>query len=116
VNDSQVLAPGALANGPLHSYAISTAIEELTGERLGPGSLYGALTRIEAKELPKAGHRERLVGWKLIGSRRRGRALDHCVRGSHHRPVSPGTPHPSGWLGHTLGLRLSQIRSRSCLE
>lgn len=48
-NDAQTLVLCALADGPLHGYAINTAIEELTGERLGPGSLYGALTRLEAK-------------------------------------------------------------------
>ena len=41
----------ALSDGPLHGYAINAAIEELTGKRLGPGSLYGALTRLEAKGL-----------------------------------------------------------------
>jgi DNA-binding PadR family transcriptional regulator len=51
VNDSQTLVLCALANGPLHGYAINAAIEELTGERLGAGSLYGALTRLEAKGL-----------------------------------------------------------------
>jgi DNA-binding PadR family transcriptional regulator len=50
-NDSQTLVLCALADGPLHGYAINTAIEELTGERLGAGSLYGALTRLEAKGL-----------------------------------------------------------------
>lgn len=50
-NDSQTLVLCALAGGPLHGYAINSAIEELTGERLGPGSLYGALARLEAKRL-----------------------------------------------------------------
>jgi DNA-binding PadR family transcriptional regulator len=50
VNDAQTLVLCALAEGPLHGYAINAAIEELTGERLGPGSLYGALTRLEAKD------------------------------------------------------------------
>lgn len=50
-NDSQTLILCALADGPLHGYAINTAIEDLTGERLGPGSLYGALSRLEAKGL-----------------------------------------------------------------
>jgi DNA-binding PadR family transcriptional regulator len=50
-NDSQTLVLCVLADGPLHGYAINTAIEELTGERLGAGSLYGALTRLEAKGL-----------------------------------------------------------------
>jgi DNA-binding PadR family transcriptional regulator len=49
--DSQTLILCALADGPLHGYAINTAIEDLTGERLGPGSLYGALSRLEAKGL-----------------------------------------------------------------
>jgi DNA-binding PadR family transcriptional regulator len=50
-NDAQTLVLCVLAGGPLHGYAINAAIEELTGERLGPGSLYGALTRLEAKGL-----------------------------------------------------------------
>jgi DNA-binding PadR family transcriptional regulator len=50
-NDAQTLVLCVLADGPLHGYAINTAIEELVGERLGPGSLYGALTRLEAKGL-----------------------------------------------------------------
>lgn len=50
-NDAQTLVLCVLAGGPLHGYAINTAIEELTGRRLGPGSLYGALARLEAKGL-----------------------------------------------------------------
>ncbi|MGF6889132.1 DNA-binding PadR family transcriptional regulator [Nocardia sp. GAS34] len=50
-NDAQMLVLTALAGGPLHGYAINTAIEKLTGTRLGPGSLYGALTRLEARQL-----------------------------------------------------------------
>lgn len=50
-NDAQTLVLCVLSDGPLHGYAINTAIEELTGKRLGPGSLYGALTRLEAKGL-----------------------------------------------------------------
>ncbi|HEY4456350.1 MAG TPA: helix-turn-helix transcriptional regulator, partial [Pseudonocardiaceae bacterium] len=50
-HDAQTLVLCALADGPLHGYAINTAIEELTGERLAVGSLYGALTRLEAKGL-----------------------------------------------------------------
>jgi DNA-binding PadR family transcriptional regulator len=50
-NDAQILVLCVLAEGPLHGYAINAAIEDLVGERLGPGSLYGALARLEAKEL-----------------------------------------------------------------
>ncbi len=50
-NDAQMLVLTALAGGPLHGYAINTTIEKLTGTRLGPGSLYGALARLEARQL-----------------------------------------------------------------
>jgi DNA-binding PadR family transcriptional regulator len=50
-NDAQMLVLTVLAERPLHGYAINTAIEELTGRKLGPGSLYGALSRLEAREL-----------------------------------------------------------------
>ncbi|WP_410626724.1 PadR family transcriptional regulator [Amycolatopsis sp. cmx-8-4] len=53
-NDAQILVLYALTDGPLHGYAVNTAIDELTGERLGPGSLYGALARLEAKGLVEA--------------------------------------------------------------
>jgi DNA-binding PadR family transcriptional regulator len=52
-NDAQMLVLTVLADRPLHGYAINTAIEELTGRRLGPGSLYGALSRLETRELIK---------------------------------------------------------------
>ncbi|TDD69229.1 PadR family transcriptional regulator [Actinomadura darangshiensis] len=50
-NDAQMLVLTVLADRPLHGYAINTAIEELTGRRLGPGSLYGALSRLETRGL-----------------------------------------------------------------
>ncbi|MGW2372839.1 PadR family transcriptional regulator [Kitasatospora sp. NPDC001683] len=49
--DAQTLVLCALAEGPLHGYAVNAAIERLIGQKLGPGSLYGALTRLEAKQL-----------------------------------------------------------------
>ncbi len=50
-NDAQLLVLTALADGPLHGYAISAAVERLSGRRLGPGSLYGAMSRLEEKRL-----------------------------------------------------------------
>lgn len=50
-NDAQTLVLSALADGPLHGYAINTVVEKMSGHRLGPGSLYGALARLEAKGL-----------------------------------------------------------------
>ena len=53
-NDAQMLVLTVLAEGPRHGYAINTAIEGLTGYKLGPGSLYGALARLEARGLIQA--------------------------------------------------------------
>jgi DNA-binding PadR family transcriptional regulator len=39
----------SLAEGPKHGYAMTADIEALTGSRLGPGTLYGALARLEAR-------------------------------------------------------------------
>jgi DNA-binding PadR family transcriptional regulator len=48
----------ALADGPLHGYAIMQAVEESSGVAMGPGTVYGTLERLEAsgfvKELPAA--------------------------------------------------------------
>lgn len=43
----------ALADGPLHGYAIAKAVAEHTSEaiRLGPGTLYGTLTRMVDSDL-----------------------------------------------------------------
>jgi ubiquinone/menaquinone biosynthesis C-methylase UbiE len=48
-NDAQLQVLSVLIDGPLHGYAVNAAIEKLTGQRLGAGSLYGALARLEAK-------------------------------------------------------------------
>lgn len=37
----------SLAEGPKHGYAIMTDIEALFGTKLGPGTLYGAIARLE---------------------------------------------------------------------
>lgn len=48
----------ALADGPLHGYAIMQAVEASSGAAMGPGTIYGTLERLEAagfvRELPAA--------------------------------------------------------------
>jgi DNA-binding PadR family transcriptional regulator len=44
----------ALADGPRHGYAIMTAAREVTGEPLGPGTLYATLARLERRGLIEA--------------------------------------------------------------
>jgi DNA-binding PadR family transcriptional regulator len=41
----------SLAEGPRHGYAMTEDIEAVAGVRLGPGTLYGALARLEARRL-----------------------------------------------------------------
>ena len=40
----------SLADGPKHGYAMTQDIAEVTGQRLGPGTLYGAIARLEARK------------------------------------------------------------------
>src|SRR4029453_17208265 len=41
----------SLADGPKHGYAMTEDIATLADVRLGPGTLYGALTRLESRGL-----------------------------------------------------------------
>ena len=40
----------ALAEGPKHGYAMTQDIEHLAGHKPGPGTLYGAIARLEARQ------------------------------------------------------------------
>src|SRR5262245_11888009 len=40
----------SLADGPKHGYAMTQDIAAVSGQRLGPGTLYGAITRLEARK------------------------------------------------------------------
>jgi DNA-binding PadR family transcriptional regulator len=44
----------SLANGPKHGYALMTDIESRTDRAIGPGTLYAALARLEARGLVRA--------------------------------------------------------------
>ncbi len=44
----------SLADGPKHGYAMIEDIENVAGVTLGPGTLYGAISRLEARGLIKA--------------------------------------------------------------
>ena len=45
--EASVLVLISLADGPKHGYALIQDIKELAGVELGPGTLYGALDRLE---------------------------------------------------------------------
>lgn len=44
----------SLAGGPKHGYAMIEDVDRLTGVHLGPGTLYGALARLESHGLIEA--------------------------------------------------------------
>ena len=53
-NEPGVLILTSLASGPMHGYALAKDIEEFAGVTLGPGTLYGAITRLEERGLIEA--------------------------------------------------------------
>lgn len=50
-SDPPLLVLASLADGPKHGYAMIEEIERMSGARLGPGTLYGAITRLERRGL-----------------------------------------------------------------
>jgi DNA-binding PadR family transcriptional regulator len=52
--DPGLLVLTSLAEGPKHGYAITLDVEEFSGVRLGPGTLYGVLARLESRGLIEA--------------------------------------------------------------
>ncbi len=44
----------SLSGGPKHGYAIMTDVEAISGSPMGPGTLYGALARLEKRGLIEA--------------------------------------------------------------
>lgn|SRR5487761_1988213 len=50
-NDPSLLILTSLASGPKHGHALSKDVEHFAGVKLGPGALYGAITRLEEQGL-----------------------------------------------------------------
>ena len=56
--DPSLLILTSLSDGPKHGYAIMTDVTAFSGVSMEPGTLYGALSRLERRGLgPAAGHR-----------------------------------------------------------
>jgi DNA-binding PadR family transcriptional regulator len=49
MSDPTLLVLSSLAEGDKHGYAMMEDIERFAGVRLGPGTLYGAITRLEQR-------------------------------------------------------------------
>jgi DNA-binding PadR family transcriptional regulator len=50
-NDPPLLILTSLASGPKHGHALVKDIEDFAGVRIGPGALYGAISRLEERGL-----------------------------------------------------------------
>lgn len=51
MNDARLLVLLALREQPLHGYAVQQVVLDRTGRRLGPGTLYGAISQLESRGL-----------------------------------------------------------------
>jgi DNA-binding PadR family transcriptional regulator len=49
MTDPALLVLASLADGDKHGYAMMEDIQRFVGVRLGPGTLYGAITRLEER-------------------------------------------------------------------
>ena len=54
IGEPSVLILVSLSGGPRHGYGLIKDIEEIAGVTLGPGTLYGALSRLEQGGLVEA--------------------------------------------------------------
>ena len=54
LNDPPLLILTSLASGEKHGYALMQDIEGFAGVQLGPGTLYGAISRMEERGLIEA--------------------------------------------------------------
>ena len=75
-NDPPLLILTSLAESPKHGHALAKDIEAFAGVVLGPGALYGAITRLEEREPLGAEDRRRPYRLTAAGSA----ALAEAVR------------------------------------
>ncbi len=86
----------SLAEGPKHGYAITRDVEQIAGVRLGPGTLYGALSRLEGngliESLPAEDRRRpyRLTGAGAAALREQLHALERVTRSGLDRLRAAG--------------------------
>jgi DNA-binding PadR family transcriptional regulator len=80
LSDPTLLVLASLADGDKHGYAMIDDINSFAGVRLGPGTLYGAITRLEAS------------GWI--------RAIESVDRRRPYRLTAEGRRHLQAELTH----------------
>ena len=81
--DARLLVLVSLSDGPKHGYAIQTDVDGFAAVRLGPGTLYGALSSLERDGLVEAlPSEERRRPYQLTarGRQQLGQQLDELER------------------------------------
>lgn len=72
MSDPSILVLASLAEGDKHGYAMMVDIERFAGVRLGPGTLYGAITRLEERKwIAPSGPRDRRQPYTITGAGRK---------------------------------------------
>jgi DNA-binding PadR family transcriptional regulator len=110
-NDPSLLILLSLAQGDKHGHALAVDIAEVAGVRLGPGTLSGAITRLEERgliePLAEEGRRRpyRLTGAGLAALDEGVRELRRLAAAGDERLAAAGrrlgatTAHGLGWAG-----------------
>ncbi len=71
MSDPSLLILASLAEGDKHGYAIMEDVEAFAGVRLGPGTLYGAITRLEQRAwIEPIPSKDRRQPYRLTGAGR----------------------------------------------
>jgi DNA-binding PadR family transcriptional regulator len=73
MTDTTLLILASLAEGDKHGYAMMSDIQSFANVELGPGTLYGAITRLEERGFirPMGGGADRRQPYRLTAAGRR---------------------------------------------
>jgi DNA-binding PadR family transcriptional regulator len=91
MTDPNLLILASLADGDKHGYAIILDVEQFAGVRLGAGTLYGAITRLEEMQWIRAlDSDERRKPYRITALGRRALeeqtdAIDRVVKAARRR-------------------------------
>lgn len=91
MSDPVLLVLASLAGGDKHGYAMMEDIESFAAVRLGPGTLYGAITRLEQRGWIKpVGTPDRRQPYRITGAGRQylkehTRGLERIVKTAKQR-------------------------------
>jgi DNA-binding PadR family transcriptional regulator len=100
-NDPPILILTSLASGPKHGYALQRDIAAFAGVHLGPGTLYGAIGRLEERGLIEAvAEHGRARPYRLTDA---GGAVLEASLAELRTIVAVGTRRLARWEGRSLG-------------